>query len=578
MRYKYTEADKSRFIKKNTNLTDEQKEYILNFLAESSNTENFIKDWNYNITFDTFQKAIYNYDNNFSKLPSWTLDDLEEGNDYTYLGEYGNYKLYFPYTHKASVTLASNNVFPEIWSALPSWYNEDNRRDDYIYDRRNNLYSGAKWCISMNHDSEEYSYFRNYIEGVNDVYCKCFVIAISKKDCCKKANSDSYDYNKGYLNKYAIILNLDATFDDLCDGVDCYAKSTRMGDYFSSVVAYPEFHEEVIKCISHLCEDYNYKTDYQKDITEDDYENELRAYTERRLYICGMSIDSPSGITSYMNQYKAFEKVVGKDLIYLAKALCTGGSNNERLEHSEDFIDSYTSTCMWSGRPVNGWNKEECVRYLFGKEDTSEFGVIPTSTSLIEDAVTDYGNDQFSVNLPAFEILENFNSIYFEQNERDYPVKGATPSEITKMLFTNIDTLNKNISDCANNIKEVRALRKEKLTSGNGDFEDALAIKTVEDAIHLFHNVNEPLANDPYTSFYNTLPIFLLNYIKIDSQSIPLLYFGFVFNKLTFSYCARGLPEYLTTKFLITNYDGSFTFYRPSIDNLLDVNYMDTHR
>lgn len=109
---KLLESDKDRFFDKNENLNDKEKEYYKKFFKDHSSADKQIKNWNFKLSKEDFDKAIYNFDNNFSKLPTETMDDLEEGVDYEYLGdiEEFDYKVHFIYTHKASYTIASNNV------------------------------------------------------------------------------------------------------------------------------------------------------------------------------------------------------------------------------------------------------------------------------------------------------------------------------------------------------------------------------------------------------------------------------------------------------------------------------------
>lgn len=164
------EADKSRFFDKNKNLTDEEKKYYKKFFKEHPEQEKAIKSWNYSLTKSDFDKVIEDFDMKGDKLPNETWDDLRDGWDYEYLGEADDYDLFFIYTHKASYTIASNNIGYPVWSPVSSWYKMSNVKKDYKYDRAKDLYSDAKWCTAMHHDDK---FFREWVEdkGLCLVYC-----------------------------------------------------------------------------------------------------------------------------------------------------------------------------------------------------------------------------------------------------------------------------------------------------------------------------------------------------------------------------------------------------------------------
>ena len=201
IRYKFTEADKTSKIQKHPNLSDEQKEELIEFFKTHTDQHNLI-DWNrFNkMTYEEIHEIIDTWEKTHL-LPKDRLEDLKEGVDYEYLGEDNGYKFYFIYTYRASVAFASNNIGPEVWNALCSWYihnvagEETNWEQNVLYDYPQKkldggiTYGGAKWCISMNHTQR---FWREYT--IDNGYS--FVFAIS--------NSSMKDSR---LNKLAIELN-----------------------------------------------------------------------------------------------------------------------------------------------------------------------------------------------------------------------------------------------------------------------------------------------------------------------------------------------------------------------------------
>ena len=230
--------NKDRFIDKNEVLTDKEKEFYKKFFKEHPEQEGKIKNWNFKITKEDFDKVIYDYDNNSGKLPKEKLSDLVQGEDYEYLGKLDGYSLYFIYTHKASYTIASNNVGLPVWSKLPYWYEKDNSKNDYIYDRFTDTYSGAKWCTAMHHTDY---YFVKYFKEQDT----CFIYGVS----------DSADTP---AEKIAIALDFyDLDIYDLYDSHDGYY---GQNDTFSTFQKFVYNNTETLKnCVTKLF-DYFEKT------------------------------------------------------------------------------------------------------------------------------------------------------------------------------------------------------------------------------------------------------------------------------------------------------------------------------
>ena len=141
---------KDHLIRKNPNLTDGQKQEIMDLLAKHPSSENKI-DWTRNskLTYEDFLdvlRPLYINDLDFR--------GLVEGKDYDLLLDKPNEKLYFIHTYIASKIIASNAVEPKIWTKIPSWCGEEEFTDEahafgYFDSEHGNMKPGAKWCISM---------------------------------------------------------------------------------------------------------------------------------------------------------------------------------------------------------------------------------------------------------------------------------------------------------------------------------------------------------------------------------------------------------------------------------------------
>lgn len=120
----FYEANKDRFIDRNSNLTYEQAQEIKDFFNAHTDAENII-DWNTSdrLTYDDFKNAIdaYNRRNTNSNADRIAnkvgLAGIELGKDYLDLGEYitksfGTFHAYSPLTHLGAKTLAGPQVPP----------------------------------------------------------------------------------------------------------------------------------------------------------------------------------------------------------------------------------------------------------------------------------------------------------------------------------------------------------------------------------------------------------------------------------------------------------------------------------
>lgn len=208
-------------IRKQTELSDEEKDIIIKFFSlhpeQDKKCKEFGIDWNrIDNTADKFFNLINSFNERF--LPKLTLSDLKEGEDYVYLGEDSYYNYYFILSYKGSVTIASNNVEPEVWTEnFGLGYDraisfDDNSMRDYPIKTLENgkvLKGGAKWCISTNHSD---AHWEDYIFGVdNGGWGYYFIFA-----CMKRSIKNIEDRYK----KVAIQLDSEKEFNYLFDMFD----------------------------------------------------------------------------------------------------------------------------------------------------------------------------------------------------------------------------------------------------------------------------------------------------------------------------------------------------------------------
>ena len=155
---------KDHLIRKNPNLTEEQKQEIIEVLNKHPSYESKI-DWNRNnkLTYKDFLNVL---------RPLYINDldprGLVEGKDYDLLLDKPNEKLYAIYTHNASKIIASNSVEPKIWTRIPSWCGKEEKIDEAhafgsFDSEHGNMKPGAKWCISMQTSDEHWNqYSKNF--------------------------------------------------------------------------------------------------------------------------------------------------------------------------------------------------------------------------------------------------------------------------------------------------------------------------------------------------------------------------------------------------------------------------------
>ena len=361
--------NKDRFIDKNEVLTDKEKEFYKKFFKEHPEQEGKIKNWNFKITKEDFDKVIYDYDNNSGKLPKDILDNLKEGEDYNYFGELDGYKMYFIYTHKASVAFASNNIGPHVWSPLPSWYEKDNARNDYIYDRSNKVYSGAKWCTAMNHDDY---YFKRYIFD----YGICYIYCIATDDSIKGYSPFENE------TKLAITVYFDGKIKAMYDAFDLNFENdtfkSKLEDYiqthFDDFVAYCDTLKTAVEYI-----------DNEENIFENEEEDDEPEFPEYWM-------DSPvdfdfvnQQLRIYFNNHdkvlhgdgiEDFVQHVGSPIKYFIDNARTldmiDNTNRTLIEQGKEYIDKYLDMQDKAliVRYATDISRIRCLRYMFGQDNT----------------------------------------------------------------------------------------------------------------------------------------------------------------------------------------------------------------
>ena len=141
---------KDHLIRRNPNLTDGEKQEIIELLGKHPSYENKI-DWN--------KSNSLTYEDFMSILRPLYINDLDprglvKGEDYDILYESEDEALYSVYTHDASKILASNSVEPKIWTSIPSWCGREEFTDEahafgHFDSEHGDMKPGAKWCISM---------------------------------------------------------------------------------------------------------------------------------------------------------------------------------------------------------------------------------------------------------------------------------------------------------------------------------------------------------------------------------------------------------------------------------------------
>lgn len=175
--------NKDRFIDKNPNLTPEQKQQVKDLFKKYPYLESKAGDWQKSSTWtwEDFRKLFDMASQSKTHIKKKAgIEGLTEGEDYELIYDDGSVVAYKILNHLASSVIASNRVKPEVWSPIPGWYS-DNPEQDYTpkdpdKTSRADLWSGAKWCISMKHTTR---YWDNYTSGEDG---KGFVFVLSEDE------------------------------------------------------------------------------------------------------------------------------------------------------------------------------------------------------------------------------------------------------------------------------------------------------------------------------------------------------------------------------------------------------------
>ena len=156
---------KDHLIKRNPNLTDRQKQEIIELLGRHPSYENKI-DWtkNKSLAYEDFLKVL---------RPLY-INDLDprgliEGEDYDISYESEDEVLYSIYTYEASKILASNAIEPEMWTEIPFWCGYAEKTDEahafgHFDSEHGDMKPGAKWCISMQTSTK---YWNDYSPNIH---------------------------------------------------------------------------------------------------------------------------------------------------------------------------------------------------------------------------------------------------------------------------------------------------------------------------------------------------------------------------------------------------------------------------
>ena len=180
---------KDHLIRRNPNLTDGEKQEIIELLGKHPSYENKI-DWNKrnSLTYEDFLKVLRPlYINNLDPR------GLIEGEDYDILYESDKEVLYSIYSYDASRVLASNNVEPKIWTKIPDWCGREEFTDEahafgHFDSEHGDMKPGAKWCISMqtstkywNKYSSDFHFFFWFRNKASLKNSRKIAIGVSKK-------------------------------------------------------------------------------------------------------------------------------------------------------------------------------------------------------------------------------------------------------------------------------------------------------------------------------------------------------------------------------------------------------------
>ena len=151
---------KDHLIRRNPNLTDVQKQEIIELLGKHPSYENKIA-WN--------KSNSLTYEDFLEVLRPLYINDLDprgliEGIDYDILYDSGDEVLYSIYSYDASRILASNSVEPELWTKIPFWCGEEEFNDEahafgHFDSEHGDMKPGAKWCISMQTSTKYWNHY-----------------------------------------------------------------------------------------------------------------------------------------------------------------------------------------------------------------------------------------------------------------------------------------------------------------------------------------------------------------------------------------------------------------------------------
>lgn len=200
-----TEADKSRFVDKMVNLTDEQKSRFKSALKYDTSLENTIyralgdwqksSDWTWDSIEPYVSKAETNHANRIEKDKRDSKVALEEGVDYNVFYKDKYFTVYEVLTYPAMCVIASDAFEPKLIAEIPSWAWENADINEWCEEAEANgeaTASGAHWCVALKRDKSHWNEYVD-VDGYH-MYVGCKTYAYEDDPFGKICFFDNGDY------------------------------------------------------------------------------------------------------------------------------------------------------------------------------------------------------------------------------------------------------------------------------------------------------------------------------------------------------------------------------------------------
>lgn len=169
MDYRFYEADKSRFVDKMRNLTDEQKNRLKSALKYDPSLENYLYqaygDWqkSANWKWSDLEGWVTVAEDTHAKSVEKQKRDgrvkLEPEVDYHIVYREGDITIYEVKTYACACVLASNAVEPKLEMDIPDWAWDHEDVNEWCMEANEEdkmTASGAHWCIAMRNTREHW--------------------------------------------------------------------------------------------------------------------------------------------------------------------------------------------------------------------------------------------------------------------------------------------------------------------------------------------------------------------------------------------------------------------------------------